>query len=92
MTRKTDCVNYCKDVNACYYGRCDNCQSYRSTFNRTLMINCDKCGREFDRYIEEYEIYDGFEGKVYYCKSCDEKLKKIFKVIENSDLTLLEEE
>lgn len=58
----------------------------------TFMITCDMCGREFDRYKEDYEIYDDIDGKIYYCKSCDKKLKAIFKKIENADLTKLEDD
>ena len=59
---------------------------------RKFMMVCDKCGREFDRNQEEYAIYDDYDGKIYYCKECDEKLKKVFKVIEKADLTVLEDE
>ena len=57
-----------------------------------MMQECSYCGKEFDKFKEGIITRDHYNQIVYRCPECEEKLQRVFKQIENADLTVLEED
>lgn len=55
-----------------------------------MIQECDWCGEEFDKFKEGEIRRDHYNQVVYICPKCIEKEKRIFKQIEEADLSLLE--